>query len=97
MTVPPRPSRFGRNLRPLRVIGGDAQTVGVSEQSIAHALNKIALLIKFRKHGLGALKEEYVPLRIHRDGRSRECRSASWIHLGNEKSKGFQRNFIPFG
>src|ERR1022692_1656860 len=55
---------------PKIVVSVDAQTVRMREKSLANALNEVALRIVLGEHGLGSLEQEYVALRIHRDGGS---------------------------
>jgi hypothetical protein len=53
--------------RPKIVVRIDAQTMRVSEESLADTLNKISLLVIFGKHWLGPLEEKYMSLRIDCD------------------------------
>src|SRR5271166_6570285 len=56
--------------RPKIVVGVDAQAMGMQEESLANALNKISLHVIFGEHGLGPLKQKDVTLGIYRNARS---------------------------
>ncbi len=56
--------------RPNVVVRVDTQTMWVREEAVTNTLNEITLSVIFGEHGLGALKQEYVSLRIYCHRRS---------------------------